>query len=834
MLVNNNCSRNLQVPLHNSFFSERFGRSHLIPLTRYSDFSDTDSLISSDSSIYIDNYGKQLLVKKHTSIVVSKICKGNIYELKCYIYENNVDLKKLASYDEDKPHYDKLNLLILAIEEESTTEIIEYLLKECTYKCFNYEVDNKTPLYLAIEKEDYTIADILIKYGADVNESPLIEKLQEKNLLKESNLKYLLKKGLKIKNTEIEKIYKPILLKIISEKYIFTNTFIIKLLYIYKNNKIIPRIEFKNIIQNEKQKIRFSNNHYENVKNDFKNINILFNYDGSYEQNMKFKIIKYKILRSAIELYINDYENEKNHEKNLSYVKNILNYNALNFREIISMHMDLLNKSNETSDTVSDLSKLVIESTIEKFCIMDDGKYDSKKINYIINMAIKVDDEKMVNYIIKYCKYSSEIDLNKKDINNEIVIIKALGNEEIFETLLDNGANINVKDKNGNPLISLIINNFPYLLNTLLSYENLSINEKNINNDLDSVILLITYGEKYGIDMNVKDRKGYTPLIISYRLGYIEIFKYLIYHFDINEKDSNGFNILYYVISKEDNETLNLLLNNNININNIDNYENSIFQVLINKGFKNTLLKIMRNPEIKINANLNHVNSIGDTPLLTIIKNNNEKFKDIKKDIIKEFLKLGSNANITNKNGDNALTLAFKSDSSIIEILLGNGAIIDFKIILKSIESNDVSIFICLLCYITIINLSKNNKILILKNLFNSIFKYSKKKCDFTDLANIKCMEMFKHYIKYLINNDDSNIIYESNIIKTIIRFENIELLEALTENGINLSIKFKNFLPLEYAKKVKSKKVTNYLLKKYYKNIYSDPLFPHDKYLYL
>jgi len=799
-----------------------------------SDSSNTNSLVSSSGSEIYNSYNKkQLLVRNHFPAIISKLPKKNLYELKTYINENNIDLKKVLSYDENKA-FDKFNLLSFAIEGKCPPEIIKYLLKECTYECFKYEFNNKTPLILAIEKNNYIIADMLIKCGADINESNIIEKLQEKNLLNTSNLCYILNNGLKINNIDITKINEPMFLKIISKKYIFTNPFIFKLIDMYKKNKAISKIEFYDIIQNEKQKIKFCENHYENARNNIEKI-ILFYYDGSEEENMIYKIIKYDILKCAIELYINDYKKIKNHEKNLNYVKNILNYNALNFKRIISKkYMDLLNKSNEISGTISDISKLIIESTIKNFCIMDNKNFDSQKINYIINMAIKVDDEKMVKYLIEYCKCSSEIDINKNDINDEIVIIKALENEEIFKYLLKCGANVNTKDNNENSLTSLIVNNYPHLLNKLLLYKNISINEKSANGncpiidaiikkDFESVTKLMTYGIKYKIDMNVKDEQGNTLLIISYNHGCMEIFNYLINYFDINEKNSNGCGILYYVLDKKDINTLDILLDENISINDIDNNKNSIFQVLINKGFTDTLLSVMKKSEIKANANLNHKNINGDTPLLTMIKNTNKDFKDIKENIIKDFIELGSNVNASNNDGETALSLAFERKSlSIAKILLKNGAKINVDIILKSIENNNASIFSCLINYIKIINLSKENKILILDNLLNKTFEYATNR-NFIKSIKTNCMEMFKNYMKYLINNDYSNIIYESGVIKKIIDLENIELLDALIENGFDLSIKYSDFLPLNYAIINMKKKVFDYLFKKYYTNIYSN-----------
>ena len=394
------------------------------------------------------------------------------------------------------------------------------------------------------------------------------------------------------------------------------------------------------------------------------------------------------------------------------------------------------------------------------------------------------------------------------------------------------------------------MNHHPHLLKTLLSYKNVSINEKGangncplidaiINNDFKSVILLINFGRKNKINMNVKDEQGNTPLILSYKHGYMEIFNYLISHLDINEKDSKGFSILYYVIIKKDINILFMLLDNNISINNIDNYENSIFQVLINKGYKDILVRIMNIPKIKEDVKLNHENIKGETLLLTIIKNSNNDFKSIKNKIIKYFLSRGSNINFVNKKGETALSVAIKSKSlSQITTLIENGAIININIILKSIEINNPSMFETLINSDNCVNFSNNEKILILNKLFYNTFKYvTKKYLNYINSENINCMKMLKYYIKYLINNNDSDIIYESEIIKRIIEIDHTELLQYLKNNGIDLTSPFSTIddndcTPLDYAISIEKRKAFIYIYITYYTNLYPNNNFCNDGYI--
>jgi len=66
------------------------------------------------------------------------------------------------------------------------------------------------------------------------------------------------------------------------------------------------------------------------------------------------------------------------------------------------------------------------------------------------------------------------------------------------------------------------------------------------NNNINIVIFLVRYGFQHHIDMNVIDRNGNTPLTLSYRLNYHNIFKFLIKYLDINK--SISMIIVYYIM----------------------------------------------------------------------------------------------------------------------------------------------------------------------------------------------------------------------------------------------------------------------------------------------
>lgn len=119
----------------------------------------------------------------------------------------------------------------------------------------------------------------------------------------------------------------------------------------------------------------------------------------------------------------------------------------------------------------------------------------------------------------------------------------------------------------------------------------------------------------------------------------------MINSFNINVKDDDGRNALYYAIYSADIEKTNLLIKNNIDINNKDNNNNSIFSIFLkresdihNSIVSNTSFKI----DFKIKINGKYISR--------------KKYEDNKKILLIELIK--------NKNTDiNLLEQCIKNDN---------------------------------------------------------------------------------------------------------------------------------------------------------------------------
>ncbi|MGD9639188.1 MAG: ankyrin repeat domain-containing protein [Alphaproteobacteria bacterium] len=120
----------------------------------------------------------------------------------------------------------------------------------------------------------------------------------------------------------------------------------------------------------------------------------------------------------------------------------------------------------------------------------------------------------------------------------------ASGNVANLKILLDKGANINVKDKNGLGVLHFAADR----INPDVSTFNLLFNKGSLRGCLESVKLLIAKGAY----VNVKDKDGLTPLMIAASNNNKEIVKALIdAGADISATDNKGRNALF--IAQQDN-----------------------------------------------------------------------------------------------------------------------------------------------------------------------------------------------------------------------------------------------------------------------------------------
>jgi len=416
------------------------------------------------------------------------------------------------------------------------------------------------------------------------------------------------------------------ILKTIFNTYKFNNDFILNLLILFKNKKLtyskltylITEENNKIIITNDMYDIALKNNNYIALKILFENEIITKKY------NALKRIIKYNLFENSIK------------SKDINFVKKILTYKNFDFKNL--RYEEILTnvfKNNESFNSTSNddnIARLLINSILKP----PYSTYIYK--NVILNIAIKTGNFDIVKYLIENenFKYTSK-DINSKDLKGEYPIIVAILNKniEIFDYLLEKGADRSIKSNNGVPLLFLAI----YL------------------NDIDFVISLINNDTRYKININIRDNNGYTPLIASYTNKYMDIFNYLIDFSDINLKDKYGNSILYYVIQNKDNAMAQNLINIGAKI------DGDIIDIAIEKG----CLKCILNNDV---IPLNYINGKGEPLLISAILNSHTYDSDIEK-----LIKKGCNVNDQDMDGNTPLIYAtIKEKIYIAELLIKYGA----------------------------------------------------------------------------------------------------------------------------------------------------------------
>ncbi|OUM60941.1 hypothetical protein PIROE2DRAFT_13193 [Piromyces sp. E2] len=656
-------------------------------------------------------------------------------ELENFMKENNIDAN---NYND---------AIIYSIENNAPVDLLQYILSQRTDTNLNLEIfydnNNYVPLFFAIQKNNFALANLLIANGANINyisrEQNIIIYLLNNNLYNNVNIKYVLNKGFYLNNFTNEFIIdliekeKTDFLEIILQSIKYDNNFFLELLNIYKNKNILTDKQLYNIIKKEKEKVIITDALYQKAIEKKNNalLRILFENDSSKDSIILKRIIKYNLLEVAVK------SNCYNFVKKVlcfdTFNNKCMNYESI-FQEAIANSDIEISKLLITS-FIKDSIKEMNNSSVE----MSNKNYISKLINLVLNIVIKFDNLTLVKYIIELETYKDSIDINLKDINDEYPIVTAfyLDNVDIFRYLLEQGADCNTKndcgisllllaihnnkgvmleqliehhvnineiDVNGvSPILKAINQNSSEIVESLIDYANeyhipIDINKKDnygqyplikaINqNNFDIVFSIINYGYENKIDMNVKSINGDTPLTLSYKLNRYDIFNYLVKFLDVNQIDSEGKSVLFYAIINKDVNSVRNLINAGANINLKDTSNNSIIDYAIDKKLINKF--------IEKGSNINLVDDDGNSPLIYAIQNNYISIVEI-------LFNSGTNVDIKNKEGNTALNYAFNSkNKQIINYLYDKGYdvynitnnVISFELMKTIIANNNNELF---------------------------------------------------------------------------------------------------------------------------------------------
>jgi len=741
--------------------------------------------------------------------IIELLQKNDVICFEKYVKNNDIALKKLNDKDFD--------ILIYSIENDVSYEIIKFIIDQCQYETLNYFIVKdgifKIPLFYAIIKNNFRVADLLLERKADINftlnKTSIVYYLFKLKFLNKTNLKYILSNGFNIKFItyniidEFIQTFQHDFLNIFSD-HIYCSL-VLNLLKVYKNKDVLTDQQLNKLLAHDKGKIIVDEclyNNAINVKN-FVALRILFSHDCSDQEILFRRVNKYDILEKAIRL--DDYY----------FVRNILNYETFNFRNINSRNIFL--DANRTNNIK--IMKLLIKKSLEccpEIYVNQNDKgcktYNKNYLNLILNSAIEVLNINLVKYLIEGEEFKDQIDINAPDINGNYPIISAFytKNIDIFNYLLDKGASYNVKNINGIPLLSLAIDNNPCIVIYLLKRK-VDINEKDASgtyplikainkNNIDTVILLVEYGITNNIDMNIVDMNGNTPITLAYKLNFEGIFKFLLKYLDINKCDLKGNSILYYAIFKNDIDTIRDLINLGADINFKDKFGNSAIHIAIFKRNQEILKILLHNSNLLLNV----PNIKGETPIFTII--NIPNYTVIEKIvIIDNLIKRGADINFVDNDGNTPLICAIQIGSlPIIELLIENGANVNYiienkhkSVLTYAIELGELEIVKHLVKCGADVNFKNKNGVSILIEAID----------------NLK-WEIFKFLVNFNANNCMSGDIYEKEIIEKVIENNKLDVLKFLLINNLNINTKDKDGnTPLAYAIKAKNSDIVKYLI---------------------
>ncbi|OUM70571.1 hypothetical protein PIROE2DRAFT_19457 [Piromyces sp. E2] len=768
------------------------------------------------------------------------ITRNSLPELRYFFKENSILSEDFNNFNE---------ILIYTIEsKKASVEILEYIINARKNKDLNFTIKldgkYKTPLFEAVKNSAFDKADILIKNNANINYKSkhnhrnIYYYLYYNDLLTARNLRYILNNGSNIDRIELSRIIdsgdSDSVEAVYNYNYIkYNKNLILNLINLSKNKVAISHSSLKKIIKNQEDILKIDDALYERVYDKGLNdiLRVLFKYDGSYKNKLYRRIITYDLLERTTET--NDY----NYVKKLLSLKP-LNYKCMNYETILKKAIKGLSHPNNNRKKIS---KLLIDSFIyssydnknDSNATLTNIFYENEYFNLIVNYAIKEGSMTAVKYLIENEEYKPNLDLNVCDINNEYPLITALYEKKngILRYLVRHGADCNVRNSNGIPLLMLAMqNNNEEVIEFLLEQPNIYINDKDPNgysafmtainqnntyltelildysnendividinemdasgnypivkavndNNFDMVITLVEYGAENYLNMNLQDINENPLLHLAYKHGYLKMFKYLIQYLDINQVDGNGQSIIFFAAAENDIDMVNYLISNGADVNVRDYYDNTVIDYAIVNG-NYELLEILVQ---KDNLLLNEYNARGETPLISLIRS--KDFSEEKKDrIIRNFINKGCDIEKPDKKYNlSPLIHAIRSNKArITKTLISMGANLN-RVNEKGYTYIRYGINYSMGDYKDYYS-REIKKILFETEIYNIV---DDKGLFFSEIKNDN-VEKIKRLIPTvldinMVNNDGNTLLHEAVFNKKP------ELVELLLEKGINKQIK--------------------------------------------
>jgi len=261
------------------------------------------------------------------------------------------------------------------------------------------------------------------------------------------------------------------------------------------------------------------------------------------------------------------------------------------------------------------------------------------------------------------------VDINAKDHGGStaLMIATSKGNLEIAKALLNRGADVNIQDTDGRTALMEALGNSHIAVAQLLL-------EKGANTDDKALFLAVWMGYKSivdamlksGIDVNIRNTDGMTPLMIAAEKGHTDVVESLLNKgADVNARSKNryipGETALMNAAEKGHTATVQVLLANGADANARDKEGRSPLMEAV-KGRENTVIKAL----LAHGADVNAKDSSGATALIYAAQKGLE-------DTIKILIQNGADVKIQDNEGQTALVYAdVDGHKNAVKILLEN------------------------------------------------------------------------------------------------------------------------------------------------------------------
>jgi len=279
-------------------------------------------------------------------------------------------------------------------------------------------------------------------------------------------------------------------------------------------------------------------------------------------------------------------------------------------------------------------------------------------------------------------KFNDAFDIGKYNIEHykyPLIVACAFKNYDIAKLLLENGANVNAKNDNGETALIIAAQNDHTEIVKLLLEKGAKYDPFYKTNDGFTYLMafarcgLTNYCQELlnkGADVNAKTNSGWTALMYAAKNGHTETVQLLLEKgADVNAKNfNNERTALIWAAGKGHTKIVKLLLENGADVNAKDIDGRTALMYAANNGHTKIVQILIEN-----GANVNAKDKWGWTVLLYPAENGHTE-------IVQLLLEKGANVNAKNISGWTALMKAAESGhTEIVQLLLKKGADVNAK-----------------------------------------------------------------------------------------------------------------------------------------------------------